>query len=190
MTRESRREFLAVVIGLWQAASLRAQQQRKFATGSKQEQVVTFLSPRQREILRRLMDRIVPGDDRSTGAMGARVDEYIDFVLVHGKPMLQEAWRRGLDRYGAAITGKDAAAIDEFLAQQARGEFAAHIENERFFVYLKTAVTEGFYTSEEGITKELGYRGMTFQMDFPGCTDAEHKAPAGYKPLLRSSENA
>jgi hypothetical protein len=191
MSGESRRDFLIAVIGLWQAASLRAQEQRR-TTGinSKQHQTATFLDGRQREILRRLIDRIVPADKRSAGATGARVDEYVDFVLFHADPTLQAEWRKGLERYGAAIADKNADGIDEFLADQAHREFAPQTENERFFVYLKTAVTEGFYTSEEGISKELGYKGMTFQMDFPGCTHPEHKVPAGYKPLLRWSDKA
>lgn len=187
MTTETRRDFLAITIGLWQAASLRAQQ-NKAATTPNEQQGTTFLNSSQREVLRRLMDRIVPGDERSAGALGSGVDEYIDFVLLHADSTLQETWRSGLNRYGAAIANKNAAGIDKFLAKQAEREFSPSTDDEKFFVYLKTAVGEGFYTSEEGISKELGYKGMTFEMDFSGCTHAEHKAPAGYQPLLRSSK--
>ncbi len=188
---ESRREFMVTAAGLWQAASLRAKQQRQANPAtSKQDKGLLFLDTRRREILRRLMDRIVPADGRSTGAIGAKVDEYIDFVLVHADANFQNAWRTGLDRFGMAIESREGPGIDAFLAQQARGEFSPRTDDERFFVYLKTAVAEGFYTSEEGISKELGYEGMTFEMDFPGCTHPEHKAPAGYKPLLRSLEKA
>jgi hypothetical protein len=128
----------------------------------------------------------VPADERSSGAIGAKVDEYIDFVLQHADATFQTAWREGLDRFGEAIGSKAAPAIDAFLAEQARGEFSPRTDDERFFVYLKTAVAEGFYTSQEGIVKELGYKGMSFEMDFPGCTHAEHEAPADYRPLLRS----
>ena len=190
MTGESRRDFLAAVIGLWHAAALRAQEQsRGIGSTLKQERSATFLNERERETLCKLMDRIVPADERSSGALGARVDEYVDFVLLHADQSLQDAWRKGLEGFGSAISGRDAAGIDDFLAEQARREFTAQTANERFFVYLKTAVTEGFYTSQEGIAKELGYEGMTFLMDFPGCTHPEHKAPAGYKPLLRSFDN-
>lgn len=190
MSGKTRRDFLLVTIGLWQAASLRAQQKHDAATKTNTRELATFLSSDQRQVLRRLMDRIVPGDNRSTGALGAKVDEYIDFVLLHADPVLQETWWRGLDRYGEAIAGKGADAIDEFLSEQAEREFSPSTEEEKFFVYLKTAVTEGFYTSEEGISNELRYKGMAFQLDFPGCTHAEHKVPSGYRPLLRSFEKA
>jgi hypothetical protein len=191
MTGESRREFLVAAISLWQAAALRAQEQRLTNPAtSRQNNGFVFLDARGREVLRRLMDRIVPPDERSGGAIGAKVDEYIDFVLGHADAPLQDAWRKGLDRYGRAIESKDGAGIDAFLADQARSEFSPHTENEQFFVYLKTAVAEGFYTSEEGISKELGYKGMTFEMDFQGCTHTDHNAPPDYKPLLRSVEKA
>jgi hypothetical protein len=178
-------------MALWQAASLRAGQQRQpHRAASRQEDGLVFLNPRRREVLRLLMDSIVPADNRSAGAAGAQVDEYIDFVLYHADPELQEIWRRGLDRYGSDIQSENAAGIDAFLTRQAGAEFSPQTEDERFFVYLKTAVTEGFYTSEEGISKELGYKGMTFEMDFRGCTHGGHEVPAGYRPLLRSAEKA
>ncbi len=191
MTDESRREFLIAGIGLWQAASSRAQEERqKKGKSSQQEGGLVFLNAHRRDILTRLMDRIVPADERSTGAVGAKVDEYIDFVLQHADANFQNAWREGLDRFGVAIGSKTGAAIDAILAEQARNEFSPRTEDERFFVYLKTAVTEGFYTSQEGISKELGYKGMGFDMDFPGCTHAEHEVPADYRPLLRSIKRA
>ncbi len=187
MSGESRREFLIAGIGLWQAASLRAQQERSARPESSQQgKGLVFLDAHRRDILRRLMDRIVPADERSAGAVGARVDEYIDFVLQHADGTFQNAWWEGLDRYGMAIGTQEGPAIDAFLAEEARGEFSPRTDDERFFVYLKTAVAEGFYTSQEGISKELGYEGMSFEMDFPGCTHTEHQAPADYRPLLRS----
>lgn len=189
MNCSSRREFLAAGLALWQAASLRAGQQgQESRAASRQEDGLVFLNARRREVLRLLMDRIVPADARSAGAAGAQVDDYIDFVLPHADPELQEIWQQGLDRYGSAIQSESAAGIDRFLTRQAAAEFSPQTEDERFFVHLKTAVTEGFYTSEEGVSKELGYKGMTFELDFRGCTHAGHKVPAGYRPLLRSAE--
>jgi gluconate 2-dehydrogenase gamma chain len=189
MSDESRREFLISGIALWQAASLRARQTRQIPPKHfHQEGGLVFLDARRREILRPLMDRIVPADERSGGAVGAGVDEYIDFVLQHADAKFQATWREGLDRFGEAIGSERGSAIDSFLSEQARGEFSPGTDDERFFVYLKTAVAEGFYTSQEGIEKELRYKGMSFEMDFPGCTHAEHRTPADYKPLLRAIE--
>ena len=49
---------------------------------------------------------------------------------------------------------------------------------------VKGAVVESFYTSEEGINKELGYQGMAFLVNFDGCTHASHATPADYQPLI------
>lgn len=191
MSSESRRGFLLTVAGLWQAASASARQQSTTTVRDPAApKGADFLSPLQRGVLVRLMDRMIPGDERSAGAAGAKVDEYVDFILQHADPALQKAWREGLDSYGVAIAAKSGAGIDDFLTEQARREFSPVTEDERFFVYLKVAVTEGFYTSEEGISKELGYQGMTFDMDPAGCTHTTHTVPAGYKPLLRSSGRA
>lgn len=189
MSNESRREFLIAGVALWQAASLRAQEARQDRPkGAHKEGGLVFLDARRRDILKRLMDRIVPADERSGGAVGAGVDEYIDFVLQQADAKFQSVWREGLDRFGEAIGSERGSKIDGFLAEQARGEFSPRTDDERFFVYLKTAVAEGFYTSQEGIEKELRYKGMSFEMDFPGCTHAEHSAPADYKPMLRAIE--
>jgi hypothetical protein len=190
MTYLERREFLAVAVSLWKVASLRAQQDLRADSSSRKYKDFIFFDEHRRDILRRLMDRMVPPDERSAGAAGAEVDKYIDFVLAHADPALQKAWREGLDRFGLAIGSKEGPGIDAFLSEQAAGEFSPRTDDEGFFVYLKTAVTEGFFTSREGIEKELGYKGMTFEMDFPGCTHPEHTVPSGYKPLLRAVEKA
>jgi hypothetical protein len=47
---------------------------------------------------------------------------------------------------------------------------------EKFFVALKAATIDGYYTSKIGIHQDLGYQGNTVVIDFPGCTHGEHKA--------------
>ena len=54
----------------------------------------------------------------------------------------------------------------------------------KFFVLVKSAVVDAFYTSEEGINKELSYQGMKFLMNFEGCTHASHSVPESYRPLV------
>jgi hypothetical protein len=188
--KSSRREFIVAAGVLWQQAVVRAQQHHGEHSSAPQSAQYTFsyLDQPRREALRRLMSRIIPADGRSGGAIGAKVDEYIDFILSHAAPALQETWRSGLDRYGRATAGLNAEEIDAFLSKHARNEFAPVNENERFFVLLKAAVVEGFYTSQEGIEKELGYKGMSFGLDFPGCTDTVHEVPPTYKPALRQRE--
>jgi hypothetical protein len=184
----TRREFLLAAGALWRAAVASARQHHQLAPASVQPYTFTFLEPGSRETLRTLMDRIAPADERSAGAVGARVDEYIDFILTHAERALQQQWQTGLIRYRASIQGHSPMDVDAFLTKQAENEFRPRTEDERFFVLLKYAVIEGFYTSEEGITKELGYQGMGFVLDFKGCTHERHDAPDGWKPLLQQQK--
>lgn len=187
----SRREFLREAAALWAAAALRAhehQHAESAAEGTLYK--FAFLDGQQRKTLRTLMDRIVPADDRSSGALGACVDEYIDFILVHADTTLQETWHKGLKRYGDAVSGDGATDVDQFLEKQARNEFAPATEDEAFFVLLKAAVSEGFYTSKVGILNELGYKGMAFVLDFQGCSHASHHVPEGWHPMLRDRKES
>lgn len=183
---QSRREFLATAAALWSAAALRAQQhQHALPSDEKVPYKFSFLDADERRTLRVLMDRLVPADDRSSGALGACVDEYVDFILMHADAPLRETWHKGLKRYGEAIAGKSPDEVDKCLEKQARNEFSPANDDEAFFILLKAAVTEGFYTSEQGIKNELGYKGMTFVLDFEGCTHAVHESPPGWHPMLR-----
>ena len=182
---KTRRQFLLATAALWQTAVASAHQHHESVPVSSSPYTFTFLSPAERETLRLLIDRIVPADERSTGALGARVDEYIDFILSHAEPALQEQSRSGLLRYSASLRDLDPAGIDRFLTEQAVNEFEPQTEDERFFVLLKYTAMEGFYTSEEGVNQELGYQGMGFVLDFQGCIHARHETPAGWKPLLQ-----
>jgi len=185
--RQSRRELLASAAGLWAAAVLRAQEQHHMeAADERRPYKFAFLNAEERNTLRTFMGRLIPADDRSSGAIGAGVDEYVDFILGYADAQLQEAWRRGLKRYGEAAAGSSPNEVDRFLENQARNEFAAATDDETFFVLLKAAVTEGFYTSKEGIVNELGYKGMAFVLDFEGCTHVSHHVPEGWHSRLRA----
>jgi hypothetical protein len=185
----SRREFVLAAAALWHAAALRAGEH--VHSGSEQvPYTFQFLHPPEIETLRIHIARIIPSDDRSSGGIGARIDEYIDFVLAHADTFLQQQWRSGLRDYGEAIQGRDVAGIDRFLMEQAAREFAPVSDREKFFVMLKAAIVEGFYTSEQGILHELGYKGMAFVLDFEGCTHTHHSVPSGWQPSLKSPENA
>lgn len=184
-----RRTFLLQSVALWQAAATLSAQHvhRAPATVSAPYQFL-FLKPTERATVQAFAARIVPADERSGGAVAARVEEYIDFVLAHADANLKRTWHRGLAQYGAAVPAKTPEALDAFLARQCEREFAPQSEEQIFFVLLKKAVVEGFYTSEEGINKELGYKGMGFILDWQGCTHAHHEAPAGWQPSLRVPE--
>ena len=141
-----------------------------------------FLTAAQVQTLQSLAGLLIPADSRSAGAKGARVEEYIDYVLSYAPAELQRRWRDGLARYA----GLEAAEQDRRLASVARNEFAPRSRDEQFFVMLKGAVIEGFYTSQEGIQRELGYQGLAFLREFPGCSHDTHEAPEDYQPRLMS----
>ena len=183
----SRRAFVLATAALWQAAVLRAHEHSHLleTAHSAAPYTFSFLNEDQKETLRLLMARMIPADERSAGAAGAKVDEYIDFILFHADPPIQKTWKQGLASYRAATAGKSAAEVDSFLEKHAVREFAPTNDDETFFVILKAVITEGFYTSAMGINQELGYKGMTFLMDFPGCAHSGHHAPEGWHPILR-----
>src|SRR5438105_15312739 len=132
---QSRREFLATAAALWSAAVLRAQEhQHAHLRDEKVPYKFSFLDADERKTLRVLMDRIVPADDRSSGALGACLDEYVDFILVHADAPLQETWHKGLKRYGEAIAAKSPDEVDKFLEKQARNEFVPANDDETFFI--------------------------------------------------------
>jgi Gluconate 2-dehydrogenase subunit 3 len=180
----SRREFLACLV-LWRQALLVAQSHAHPAPTQAAPYRLAFFTASEARVLAALAARIVPADERSGGAAAARVEEYVDFILNHGSADLQRFWRESLARITPRVNGRSPEEIDVFLTELARNEFAPKNRDDAFFVALKEAVVDGFYTSEEGIRKELGYIGNAFLHEFPGCTHATHETPAGYRPLLK-----
>ena len=44
-----------------------------------------------------------------------------------------------------------------------------------FFRAMKGLTVDGYYTSEAGLTQELGWHGNSFLPEFKGCTHPEHQ---------------
>lgn len=178
----SRRHVLTLA-AVW-AQALAAAQSHQHASPSTAQAPYTlrFFTKPERETLLAVAAILIPADDRSGGAPAARVDEYIDFVVSHGSAELKRHWRDGL----AMLARVDAADREKRLRELAKNEFAPETRDEGFFVLLKGAVVEAFYTSEEGIRKELAYQGLGFLREFPGCTHDKHETPANYRPRLRA----
>ena len=175
----SRRDFATVAAALWAEALASAEQHHHELAPQVAAATPTFFTVKERETLYQLTALILPADERSGGAAAANVSQYIETVVFHAQKPLQTAWRTGLRPYlGAA----DPLAL---LTAASKNEFRPRTPAERFFVLLKDACVDGFYTSREGIVKELGYKGYTFLREFPGAEPADLQAPAGYKSLLR-----
>lgn len=195
-SRRGRRQLLRELSGLWAAACLlaeegvaeqpEAEQAGHHHHGALQIAAAApyrfrFFTPAEQPVLRQLLDLLIPADERSGGALGAKVDEYIDRVLAGAAVPLQRSWRSGLKSYA----GKTAAEAEALLRKAAENEFSPKSAADGFFVLLKSAAVDGFYTSREGITRELGYRGYTFLREFPGWTGGELSRPANFVPKLR-----
>ncbi len=98
-----------------------------------------------------LVDRIIPRTD-TPGASDAHVPEFIDRKL-----------------------SMDAALKERFLGGL-RAFDGIFDENVPFCKLLKDMTIDGYYTSKEGLTQELGWHGNTYVADFKGCTHPEHQS--------------
>ena len=171
----SRRDVLTAALALWADARLRAQHHAAPAASSGAYRL-QFFTAKEKDTVAALAAQMIPATERSGGAAAARVWEYMDFILAGAAPGLKSTWRQGL----AGIADPGA-----WLEANSRREFTPQTPGERFFVLFKSALVDAFYTSEEGIRKELGYLGNDALTEFPGCTHATHETPAGYRPRLR-----
>ena len=110
-------------------------------------QKLLFFTSREYNLVDRLAEMILPADEHSPGAREARVAAYIDLVLSHRPPARRNVFREGLASFAAAPEGALAAA--EKQPETPAG---------RFFVELKRLTLLGYYTSEIGLRRELGYQ--------------------------------
>lgn len=145
-----------------------------------------FLTPAQYATLDSLAETMIPADDRSPGARAARVADYIDLLLSESDDGMKRTWTDGLAsldeesrrRFGAPYGQLTPAQATELLTAISRNESDPQTPLESFFKATKDATIRGYYTSEIGIHKELGYKGNQFLAEFVGCTHPEH----GYEP--------
>jgi hypothetical protein len=175
----SRRTALQLALAAWAHAEDQAHQHQS-PPATQTPYTFRFFLPAEVATLRRYAAVLIPPSSRSGGASAAQVEQYIDFVLASAAPSLQRSWRNGLGRFARQ---SDAFSL---LSRLAPREFQPSSRDEHFFVLLKAAVTTAFYTSEEGILKELGYQGMGFLREFPGDPGQPFNVPSSYKPLLRA----
>ncbi len=150
------------------------------ATGNR---VAQFFNPEQLEEIAALSETIIPTDDHSPGARDAGVHEYIDDVVAIADQKTKDQWTAGLtavDSMAAQSCGRrfvecDAGRQTELLEKLAVNEDHPQTAEERFFVTLKRATVEGYYTSAIGIHQDLQYQGNEALPDFLGCTHPEHR---------------
>ena len=192
---ETRRQMLKMVVGsaattlslpiridaASQAVSHAAHLQARETPGK--SYVLKYFSKQQAQTLDALCEVIIPADDHSPGAKAAKVSQYID-EIVSSAANTRRLWADGLaamDRMAreqyrheySQCSADQQVAIMEKISR--REEQPATLE-EKFFVALKAATIDGYYTSEIGIHQDLSYQGNTIVLDFQECTHKEHKA--------------
>jgi hypothetical protein len=130
---------------------------------------------------------IIP-TDVTPGAKEAGVAAYIDCLVAAAaefQPSLQLEWMQGLkllDRlsrqeYQRAfyeISTRDQEALLMAMSLPERKPEASHPGFD-FYRLVKEMTVEGFYTSRVGLIDVLGYKGLAFLGEFPGCTHPEHQ---------------
>jgi hypothetical protein len=141
-----------------------------------------FLDAAELEAVAALADRIVPETD-TPGARGALVHQYVDFVLSRAEADVRERFRSGLGRLEASCrsaTGRTVVELEPARKDDLLERFLVRPSSEEpsvvAFVYeLKRLTVEGYYRSEVGMRRELGYDGNAFLTEFDGCTHDEHR---------------
>jgi hypothetical protein len=142
-----------------------------------------ILSAPQFATLERLVEAIIPADERSPGAKEARVADYIDLLLAESDRARVLQWFGGLAaldaeaaaRFNAPFSRIADGQMDAILQDISRNERAPQSPLELFFVMTKQAAVQGYYTSEIGIHQELRYKGNKFLREFVGCETEDGK---------------
>jgi len=120
------------------------------AVGQREHPAYKVFSADEGKRVAELVDLIIPRTD-TPGASDAHVPEFIDRKLSLD-PELKDRFLAGLRAFDRVLTEENA-----------------------FCRLLKGLTVDGYYTSKEGLTQELGWHGNTFLTEFEGCTHAEHQ---------------
>lgn len=136
-----------------------------------------FFTAQEFALLDELTETIIPTDDHSPGARGAKVAAYIDGRVAEVfEPAEQERWRNGLKLVDALSKKMHGGPFLEGTPEQriavvtrmAANEVHPKTPEEIFFGELKHATARAYYTSEIGIHKEMEYKGNVMLQEFVG----------------------
>ena len=169
MSDLSRREMLGATAAAFAAPLARA--------GGEPEASATagptrFFTPAELALVDELTEIIIPTDAHSPGARAAGVAGYLDGVLAESlEPERQATWRAGLQAVEALslrLNGKPllhATPVQRVavVTRMAAGESNPRTPGERFFLELKRATAQAYYTSKIGIHQDQEYKGNVVQ---------------------------
>src|SRR5437660_12098532 len=138
-----------------------------------------FFSAHQYQTLSSLCDAIIPADEHSAGAVKAGAPEFIDLLTSENKDYQLALgggmmWLDGLcaDRFGttylACSPAQKKEVLDLIAYRKSADKNAALSQGVEFFALLRRLTSDGFYTSEIGLT-DLQYCGNPFLTEFPDC---------------------
>jgi len=182
----SRRTALKVIVGSAGAASLPVLNHAQPGVGaSLAAYVPRFFNAQQIRTIDALSEAIIPRDEHSPGASAARVFAYIDILVGDSDHQRKRFWTQSLavidqmaeSGYGRKYADCTPEQQNALLQQLSDKEENPKALEEQFFVAVKQATIDGYYTSEIGIHRELGYQGNTALAEFEGCTHEEHRKP-------------
>ncbi len=107
-----------------------------------------------------LSEMIIPADEESPGAKGAKVADYIDGYLAESIEEVERTdFRAGLQPYLALSNEKRL----EMLTNAAQNEAKPVTPEHKFFRLIKEHTIRGYYTSKIGIHDDMHYKGNTYQ---------------------------
>jgi hypothetical protein len=129
-----------------------------------------FFTPDELKLVSRIADLIIPPTD-TPGAVGAGVPRYIDYVA-SGDRALQNQLRTGLHLFGDFLALDEARqiAVLKPLSDAADSGHTPDNSAAAVFKTLKNLTCDGYYTSQVGLVRELGYSGNAARASFPACT--------------------
>jgi len=165
-----RRTTLALLgAGVLRANLALAQHQAHVLKADAKAYKLQFFTARENDLLDRVAEMILPADDHSPGAHEAKVSLYIDLVVANSPESMRRQWKERLGafatEFGKLAVAEQAALLNRLAAAEKDPGSAA----EHFFADMKGATLHGYYTSQIGLVKELGYKGNAALADFPGC---------------------
>ena len=141
-----------------------------------------FFTEDEFETLSQLTELIIPATD-TPGAIGAGVPAYIDGVVGANREH-QKRFREGLawvDKESKRQFRKRFRKLTEAQQVKLLTPLSEAVDShgkldagERFFVAVKNMTADGYYTSQIGLVRELGFAGNTVLEKFPWCEIPEH----------------
>lgn len=120
------------------------------------------LTAEELKLTMQLADHIIPRTD-TPGASDAGAHSLIDRALAANADRLRQ-FRAGLAKFAGLDSSRQ---LTELRAMSER--------RDPFFKLLKDMVIDAYYSTREGLERELGWKGLTPMHEFKGCTHREHQ---------------